>query len=152
MLISSGLTYGAGYHLILFANSSGAQAGAIDQTAVTTVNYNTASDARLKEDKGIATDTSVIDNIIVHDFVWKADGRVDKGVFAQEAYEVKPSAISVGKDDLTEDGSLETPWSVDYSKFVPDLIVYAQQLKKTVEAQAEKIDKLTARITALENK
>ena len=49
------------------------------------------------------------------------------------------------------------PWGVDYSKFVPDLIVHAQQLKKQVQelntlitAQSATITSLTERITALE--
>jgi len=81
---------------------------------------------------------SVIDNTIIHDFSWKFDNRVDRGVFAQEAYLVKPIAVVVGEDTLTESGSLAVPWSVDYSKYIPDLIVYCQQLKKqitTMQAQ-----------------
>ena len=138
-----GTAYSASALFFRFINSSSATAGSIQHTAVTTVNYNTASDARLKESKCVSTDTSVIDNIIVRDFVWKADGSVDRGVFAQEAHAVKPRAISVGSDELTEDGSLKTPWSVDYSKFVPDLIVYCQQLKNQVV-------ELTARVQTLE--
>ena len=141
-------TYGAATSFIAFVNSGGAAAGNIYQSAGTTVNYNTSSDARLKQDIGIATDTSVIDNTIIHDFTWKADSRIDRGVFAQEAYEVKPSAVGVGKDDLTNDGQLVHPWSVDYSKYVPDLIVHAQQLKKQVQEQQAQIEELKAMIAA----
>jgi hypothetical protein len=126
-------TYGSSTTFVDFINSGGSRAGNIYQSASTTVNYNTSSDSRLKQNIGVATDTSVIDNTIIHDFTWKADGRVDRGVFAQEAYEVKPSAVGVGKDDLTENGELLQPWSVDYSKYVPDLIVYCQQLNKRIQ-------------------
>jgi hypothetical protein len=126
-------TYGSSTSFAVFVNSGGGTAGNIYQSAGTTVNYNTSSDARLKQDIGVATDTSVIDNTIIHDFTWKADSRVDRGVFAQEAYEVKPSAVGIGKDDLTESGELLQPWSVDYSKYVPDLIVYCQQLNKRIQ-------------------
>jgi hypothetical protein len=119
---------------------------------VTTVAYSTTSDGRLKEDKGIATDMSVIDNTVIHDFVWKLDGLVDRGIFAQEAHLVKPTAISVGNDELTEDGNLRNPWGVDYSKYVPELIVYCQQLKKITQEQQALITALTARIETLENK
>jgi hypothetical protein len=156
---NTGTTYGAGAFFVRFVNSSAATAGSIQHTAVTTVNYGTSSDSRLKESLGVATDTSVIDNTIIHDFTWKYDGRVDRGVFAQEAHLIKPSAVGVGSDELTEDGSLENPWSVDYSKYVPDLIVHAQQLKKKIQelkaindTQAETINALTARIVALETK
>jgi hypothetical protein len=142
---NTGTTYGASSLFFRFLNSSGVTAGSIQHTAVTTTNYSTTSDARLKESKGISNDTSVIDNTVVHDFIWKADGSTDRGVFAQEAHAVKPRAVSVGSDELTEDGNIKTPWSVDYSKFVPDLIVYCQQLKKQVV-------ELTARVQTLEAK
>jgi hypothetical protein len=141
-------TYGSSTSFAVFVNSGGATAGNIYQSAGTTVNYNTSSDARLKQEIGVAVDTSVIDNTIVHDFTWKADGRVDRGVFAQEAYEVKPSAVGVGKDDLTESGELVQPWSVDYSKYVPDLIVHAQQLKKQVEQLSAQVTELQAKLKA----
>jgi hypothetical protein len=53
---------------------------------------------------------------------------------------------------LTDDGNIANPWGVDYSKFVPDLIVHAQQLKKQVQEQQALITTLTDRITALEAK
>jgi hypothetical protein len=135
----TGSGFGAGAVYIRFTNNAGATAGSIQHTATTTTNYNTASDARLKTDKGVATDTSVIDNTIIHDYEWKEDGRVDRGVFAQEAHLVKPSAIAVGDDQTNEDGVLLNPWCVDYSKFVPDLIVYCQQLKAKIESLEAKL-------------
>jgi hypothetical protein len=134
----------SGFYL-RFLNSSSALAGSIAHNGTTTVQYNTSSDSRLKDDLGVAIETDIIDNIVIHNFRWKQDGNVDKGVFAQEAYQIKPSAVSVGSDKLTENGNLEKPWGVDYSKFVPDLIVYAQQLKKTIQ-------ELTARVAILEAK
>jgi len=145
----TGTTYSTSSEYIIFTNSSGSRAGSVQHTAVTTVAYNTSSDARLKEDLGIATDTSVIDNTIIHDFKWKADNSIDRGLFAQEAYVVKPSAISVGSDDLTEDGSLKQPWGVDYSKYVPDLIVYCQQLKKTIQELKAELDTVKAELATL---
>jgi hypothetical protein len=149
-LLDSGTTYGSSSYYMILRNSVGTVSGGIQHTASTTVNYATTSDERLKEDKGIATDTSVIDNIVIHDFEWIEDNRLDIGVFAQEAYEIKPSAVGVGSDEVTESGALENPWSVDYSKFVPDLIVHAQQLKKLVEQQQAMIDELKAKVAALE--
>ena len=132
-------TFGSGETYIVFYNASSASAGSIQHTATTTVNYNTSSDERLKTDNGIATDTSVIDNLKVHNFTWKQDGRADVGVFAQEAITVKPIAVCRGKDEsLDANGYPVNPWGVDYSKFVPDLIVYCQQLKKQItDLQAE---------------
>jgi hypothetical protein len=127
-----------------FFGWDGSQTGSI-RTYVNATTYDTSSDQRLKDDIGVATDTSVIDNTVIHDFTWKHDGMVDRGVFAQEAYLVKPTAVGVGEDSLTESGSLAVPWCVDYSKYIPDIIVHAQQLKKRVE-------ELEARLAALESK
>ena len=128
---------------ISFRNSNG-EVGTIQTTGTATV-YNTSSDQRLKTDLGVATSTDVIENTLIHDFEWKTDGSKSRGVFAQEAHVVKPEAVSVGKDELNEDGLPVHPWGVDYSKYVPDLIVYCQQLKAEIES-------LTARITTLEAK
>jgi len=128
----------------------GSLTGSISQASVTSVAFNTTSDKRLKTDNGLAVDTSVIDNIEVHDFTWTSSGDADRGVFAQDAILVKPSAVTVGSDEVNEDGNIITPWSVDYSKYVPDLIVHAQQLKKQVQEQQALITTLTDRITALE--
>ena len=130
-----------------FYNSAGALQGSIAQTSSTVTVYNVTSDKRLKIDKGVATNAPVIDNTIVHDFEWKADGVLDRGVFAQEAQLVKPSAVTKGKDDLNEEGVIVHPWAVDYSKYVPDLIVYCQQLNKQVQEQQTLIEALTSRLT-----
>jgi len=106
------------------------QIGSITQSGTTAVAYNTSSDQRLKTDLGQVTSTNVIDNTIVHDFFWKTDGTQSRGVFAQEAYKVIPQAVKVG-DDGEE---VEDAWGVDYSKYVPDLIVYCQQLKAEIQS------------------
>jgi hypothetical protein len=108
--------------------------------------YATTSDQRLKTDLGLVTETSVIDNLLIHDYTWKESGISGRGVFAQEAYEILPNAVGKGKD--AEDGSIKTPWGVDYSKFIPDLIVHSQQLKKQVQEQQTLIQSLKARLDA----
>jgi len=130
-----------------FYNSAGTLQGSITQASSTVTAYNVTSDKRLKIDKGVATDTSVIDKTTIHDFEWKADGVLDRGVFAQEAQLVKPSAVTKGKDDVNKEGDIVHPWAVDYSKYVPDLIVYCQQLKKQNQEQQTLIEALTARLT-----
>jgi hypothetical protein len=110
-------------------NRSGTNCGSISVTTTTTT-YNTSSDQRLKTDLGQVTSTNVIDNTIIHDFVWKSDGTQSCGVFAQEAHKVIPQAVKVG-DDGEE---VVDQWQVDYSKYVPDLIVYCQQLKSEIQS------------------
>jgi hypothetical protein len=108
---------------VWFLNSADGSTGSIAQTGTTTVAYGTTSDARLKDDRGRATDLEALRGVLVHDFTWKADGVPDRGVFAQEAHRVFPRAVVTGTDETTETGALARPWMTDYSKFVPDLIV-----------------------------
>jgi hypothetical protein len=105
------------------ANSAGGVAGDIAQSGASGVIYGTTSDARLKDDRGRASDLSALRALVVHDFTWKVDGVPDRGVFAQDAQALFPRAVSAGTDDRTERGDLQHPWMTDYSKFVPDLIV-----------------------------
>jgi hypothetical protein len=89
--------------------------------------FNTASDARLKTDRGLARDTAVLERTAIHDYAWIADGTPARGVFAQDAHAIKPDANIPGTDERDEHGRLVRPWSTDYSKYVPDLIVGWQQ-------------------------
>jgi len=130
-------------------NQNATQVGHIQTTSVGTTLYTGTSDSRLKNDLGVATDTSVIDNTVIHEFSWKQNNVSDRGVFAQEAFLVKPHAVYQGDDTVNEDGSLQKPWGVDYSKYVPDLIVYAQQLKKQIQEQQALITQLQADVAAL---
>jgi hypothetical protein len=50
---------------------------------------------------------------------------------------VKPSAVSVGDDTVDKFGNKTNPWAVDYSKFVPDLIVGWQNHEERI-AKLEK--------------
>jgi hypothetical protein len=124
-------------YAMVFYNPNGV-VGAI-QTTGTNTNYSTTSDARLKNDLGISIDTSVIDNTVIHDFTWKADGTKSKGVFAQEAEKIKPDAVNAGTEELDAKGNPLKPYGVDYSKYVPDLIVYVKQLKAEIETLKAKI-------------
>jgi len=114
-------------------NRSGVNIGGVTQSGVTGVAFNTTSDKDLKEDLGVCKHTNVILNTEVHDFSWKLDGSIDRGVFAQDAYLVKPSAVFVGSEELSKDGHKIRPWAVVYSKYVPDLIVTCQQQQAAIE-------------------
>jgi hypothetical protein len=126
--VSTTQTTGAAYFVNFVYN--GSEIGSISTTAGSVTLYNTTSDQRLKTDLGQVTSTNVIDSTIVHDFIWKSDGTQSRGVFAQEAHKVIPSAVKVGDDGE----KVEDVWAVDYSKYVPDLIVYCQQLKAEIQS------------------
>jgi hypothetical protein len=133
-----------------FYRAGGANVGTITCTATTT-SYNTTSDKDFKIDEGVATSTDVLKNTVVHDGRWKADNSVDRFVFAQEAYLIKPTAVSVGNDEVDENGNKIRPWGVDYSKYVPDLIVGWQDHESRIQEQQAQIQALTARLEKLEN-
>jgi hypothetical protein len=113
--------------------------------------YNTASDKRLKNDLGTASNVDVLKNIVIHNFTWKADGSTDEGVFAQDAYLVKPNAVHAGDDAVDANGHFTNPWAVDYSKFVPDLIVGWQMHEKVINGLALDLASATSSIAYLEN-
>jgi hypothetical protein len=131
--------------LVSFARDGGTVVGTITHDGSATTSYNTTSDQRLKNDLGLATSVDVLRDSRVHDGTWKADGTLDRFLFAQEAYLVKPRAVVVGTDERDGLNMLVHPWMMDYSKYVPDLIVGWQQHDAAITA-------LTARISALEQK
>jgi len=124
-----------------FYNAAGA-AGYIQTVGATTV-YGTTSDERLKTDRGVLVSTDVLPRLTIHDFVWQ-DGTPGRGVFAQEAQRVAPFAVSIGTDERDDEGRLAQPWGVDYSKFVPDLIVGWQQHEVTIAALRAEVAALQA--------
>ena len=145
-------SYGTGSQYISFLNSSNASAGYIYHSASTAVQFTQTSDKRLKTDDGIVTDVSYLDKTQVHDFTWTQCGTKDRGIFAQDEYENNPRNIQVGKDDLTEDGNIKNPWTVNYMGYIPDLIVYCQQLKKTIQELSAQVTTLQTQVTALQSK
>ena len=105
----------------------------------TAVTYNTTSDQTLKNDQGLASKseaTEIVNQIDIHNFNWKVNDQHDIGAFAQELYQVYPSAVTKGgwlledgsMSDTEVEGSYYQAWSVDYSKLIPLLILSIQNL------------------------
>lgn len=117
-------------------------------TSGTSTDYQTSSDARQKQDRGRYTDLDVLRRSVIHAFDWLVDGTPGRGVFAQEAVTVAPFAVTPGTDDRDEAGRLTQPWGVDYSKYVPDLIVGWQAHEAQVAALEARVAALEARLTA----
>lgn len=107
-------------------NSVNGSIGYINMTSQTSISFTNASDIRMKNDLGRATEHALRD-IIIHDFIWKLDNVRGFGVFAQELHKHVPLAVTIGKDELTKEGSLIFPWGTDYTKLVPHLIVGWQE-------------------------
>jgi hypothetical protein len=111
----------------------------------TGVNYNSSSDARLKENVVDSPSAlGVVNSVKVRAYDWITEGTHDDfGFVAQELYEVYPKAVTPQKNK--EDGSMDMPWAVDYAKLVPVLV-------KAIQEQQAIIKDLKARIEILEAK
>jgi len=108
--------------------------GSITNTASSTA-YNTSSDARLKDITGSARGLEVINELNPVAYNWKADGKADEGLIAQEVLDIVPNAVS---------GSEEEMYQMDYSKLVVHLVAGMKEQQTIIES-------LKARITALES-
>jgi hypothetical protein len=110
---------------ITFRNTD-TQIGSISAPTSSSVAYNTSSDARLKDVTGKARGLEVIKKLNPVSFYWKADGKADEGLIAQEVLDLVPNAVS---------GSEEEYYQMDYSKLVTQLV-------KAIQEQQEEIEQL----------
>jgi hypothetical protein len=134
-----------------YLNNAGADYGSIRQVSGG-VSFVVSSDRRLKTDHGRATDLTALRQVVIHDFTWKREGVRDRGLFAQEAHPLFPTAIFEGTDELCEDGvSLRHAWGVDYSKLVPHLIVGWQQHEVEIAALRADVAELALRLRRQES-
>jgi hypothetical protein len=147
------------YTLFLYNTRSGGQSsgdfyvrfysntvnGSIRANGAGGIDYNTTSDSRLKLDPKDFNAISIINKMKPKNFKWKDYNITSEGFYAQELYDVYPQAVSVGNDELTEDGKLKNPWQIDHSKLVPVLV-------KAIQELSAKNTTLEERLTALENK
>lgn len=109
-----------------------AQVGSIT-TNGSSVAYNTTSDRRLKDLIGTA-DGQEIAKLKVYKGTFKSTpGIIQTFMIADEIEQVIPSVVHGAKDAVDEKGAI-IPQMVDYSKFVPALIAYAQGLEKRLAA------------------
>ena len=102
-------------------------------TAGGTTSYNTTSDARLKDVTGEARGLEVITKLNPVAYNWKADGKADEGLIAQEVKEIVPNAVS---------GSEDEHYQMDYSKLVTPLVKAVQELEQQVTKLKSEIAKL----------
>lgn len=122
---------GNGRTMAGFTNG-GSTVGTISTTTSATA-YNTSSDARLKDVTGEARGLEVINELNPVAYNWKADGKADEGLIAQEVKELVPNAVS---------GSEEEMYQMDYSKLVVHLV-------KAVKEQQTQIESLKGEIANL---
>lgn len=112
-------------------NSSGTIIARCEATTNTNANWVNGSDSRLKQDPQTFNGLALIAQMTPRDFEWKSNpGSRGKGFYAQEMNTIMPEIVCVGTDDLTEDGSLVSPWGIDYGKLTPVLVKALQELKQ----------------------
>ena len=113
---------------ILFTDEGGVQ-GEVKGTGDGTVDYDTSSDERLKDNiRDTGSKWDMINAIKVRDFEWKRSGNTNTAFIAQELYSVYPEAASKGGEDPKED-----PWMVNYSRVTPILTKALQEAMKRIE-------------------
>jgi hypothetical protein len=128
---------------VLFKNSADGTAGLIQQNGVTSVNYATSSDYRLKENIAPMTGAlATVAQLKPVNYKWKVDGSDGQGFIAHELQEVVPDCVTGEKDAVDAEGNPQYQ-GIDTSFLVATLTAAIQELKAIVDTQA-------ARITALE--
>jgi len=133
-------------------------------------NLITTSDARLKNDLGVITDSgiNVVQQIMPKYFSWKNDesNTQQLGFFAQDIHPVLPEAApralkytEVGKNEndepileqvFDEDGNPDYEWGFTDRPIVAMCVKAIQEQQTIIESQQSQIDALTARIETLE--
>jgi len=97
------------------------------------VAYNTSSDARLKDVTGSARGLEVINELNPVAYNWKANGKADEGLIAQEVLDVVPNAVSGSEEDM---------YQMDYSKLVVHLVAGMKEQQEQIEALQSEINEL----------
>jgi hypothetical protein len=132
---------------ISFSNNAGnAAIGSINRVNDASVQYNTTSDARLKENITDMTGAIArVKQLLPKRYSWvneDLDAADQDGFLAHEAQSVVPIAVSGTQDEVDSDGN-PLYMQMDYSKLVPLLTA---ALKESIA----KIEALEARVTTLE--
>jgi len=118
--------------VIQYFFNGNANAGNISISGSST-SYNTSSDARLKDVTGEARGLEVIKKLNPVAYNWKADGKADEGLIAQEVMDIVPNAIT---------GSEEEMYQMDYSKLVVHLVKAVKEQQTQIEALQSEINLL----------
>ncbi len=109
------------------------QVGSIALSGTTGTNYNTSSDARLKNVLGDAKGLEVINYLNPVNFEWKASEETQDGLIAQEVMEIVPYAVSEDSDGY---------YQMDYSNLVTPLIKAVQEQQEQIEELKQQINEL----------
>jgi hypothetical protein len=129
--ISTDVNQTADRYAIDFHNPNGRVGNVL--TNGTSTSFNTSSDARLKEVTGKARGLEVINELNPVSYNWKADGKADEGLIAQEVIDIVPNAVT---------GSEEEQYYMDYSKLVVHLVAGIKEQQTQIDALQSEINEL----------
>lgn len=153
--IRAGNGTGGYFNQVLFANNGNtALIGSIQRVNNASIQYNTTSDARLKEN--IADMTGAITRVkqlAPKRYSWveeDLDAADQDGFLAHEAQAVVPGAASGTQDEVDGDGN-PVYMQMDYSKLVPLLTGALKEAIAKIETLETEMTALKARVTALED-
>jgi len=134
-------------------NAGGAAIGSINRVNDASVQYNTSSDARLKENIADITDAITrVKQLAPKRYSWvkeELDAADQDGFLAHEAQAVVPIAVSGTQDEVDDDGN-PVYMQMDYSKLVPLLTGALKEAIAKIETLETEMTTLKARVTALE--
>lgn len=126
-----------------FHRRSGKLIGNISSPDGDSINYNSESDYRLKENETpIPEPIEKVKNLKPYIFNWKGSRNVNQGFFAHEVQNIVPNAVTGKYNGVDESGKIVTQ-SMDYGKLTPLLTA---ALQKAIE----RIEELEAKVAALE--
>jgi hypothetical protein len=138
--------YVAGSNFISFHTGTGGSITSLEYKSTTKVDFSWSSDLRMKEEiTNFIGGLDIIKNIRPVNYRMKTApfGEYEDGFIAQELFDVYPSAVSKGTDEVDDNGDLIKPWKVFYNSFTP---VFASAIKELLD----KVEQLEARIQTLE--
>lgn len=154
-LVTQDGTGGSGNYLTFYSNTTAT--GSVTTNGSTT-SYNTTSDYRLKENVAPMTGAlATVQSLKPVTYTWKETGEASQGFIAHELQAVVPECV-VGEKDavetyVDEEGNEQTRpvyQGIDTSFLVATLTAAIQELKAVVDAQANTITAMEARLTVLE--
>jgi len=120
--------------------------GGIFYSSSNSISYTTTSDYRLKNSiQPMADGLNTISALKPVTYKWNVDNAYGEGFIAHELQAVIPSAVTGNKDAVDANGNI-APQGVDYSKIVVHLVAAVQELSAKVDAQAEEIFALKAKV------
>ena len=135
-------------------NANNADVGTINRVNDASVQYNTTSDARLKENVADMTGAIArVKQLSPKRYSWvneELDAADQDGFLAHEAQTVVPIAVS-GTQNEVDDEDNPVYMQMDYSKLVPLLTGALQEAITKIETLETEMTALKARVTALED-